>query len=298
MVVIQRALAADELDQARRIALDHRLAHIDPIGLGQLLALVRAPSHQRLQRAQGHAGQLVGDLAALPRIEGGWVVDAKLRERLLDLGLLRQRQLHALDPRIVGHQRMQVVQVVGDQQADEGQLGEGGFAGPVADQAGEAGGLEVAGAIGRQELVGAAHKHRDGLGLATAQRAQVAAVAQIAADQLDRRARVMAHCGKLRRARPGLETLAAAQGRQPVARIEDEHQREALQQARVEVLDHADQAAIQHEAIGDIAVQDELAVGAAFVGELEGLGPGRKDGRVRAQGRGLPVLAACGRSVG
>ncbi|MNF65633.1 hypothetical protein D3C84_474000 [compost metagenome] len=206
--------------------------------------------------------------------EGGGMIDAQLRQALAEAVGIRQRHLHPVDARVIGHQRMQVIEVVGEQQAGEGHVGEWRLGGPVAHQAGQAGAGEIALAAGRQHQLGAAQDHRHMFAVAATQRLQVGAVTQVAADQLDRRARLMGPGPDLLRRRPLGETLAAAQQAQAVARIVEKHQVEGAEQPGLQVAGQADQAAVQREAVGDVAIQYELAVGAALVGQAQLVEPG------------------------
>ena len=91
-----------------------------------------------------------------------------------------------------GDQRLDVIEVVGDQQAGERQVGERRIAGPGAQHARDAAVLEPR-AVGRHDVIHAAHDDRDVRCLfAAAERAQVAEVTKITVDPLARPAKARA----------------------------------------------------------------------------------------------------------
>ena len=104
-----------------------------------------------------------------------------------------QRHAHARGLRGAGDQRLDVVEIVGDQQAGERQVGERRFAGPGAQQAGDAAVFEAR-AVGRHDVIHAAQDDGDVRRLlACAERAQVAEIAQVAVDPLHGRQRLARH---------------------------------------------------------------------------------------------------------
>ena len=85
---------------------------------------------------------------------------AKDVERLLQRGRVGQRHARAHGLRGAGDQRLDVVEIVGDQQAGERQVGERRVAGPGAQHAGDAAVLEPR-AVSRHDVIHAAQDHRD-----------------------------------------------------------------------------------------------------------------------------------------
>ena len=201
---------------------------------------------------------------------------SQLRQRLLDHGDIGQRHAHARDTRMGRDQRMQVIEIVGDQETRERQIGERRLGGPVAHQAGQAGGLELALTVGRQDLVGAAHDAGDVFGLVAAHRTQVRAKTQITRNQLDRSAGFARGGAEQLCARPLLEGLARSRHAQAIAGVVQEHQLEAGQKLRVEKSGQADETTAQGKAVGDIAVQHELTLRAAFIRQREFTSPLRR----------------------
>src|SRR5262249_32220905 len=71
------------------------------------------------------------------------------------------------------------------------------------------------------------------------------------------------------RAAPLADELAAAFDREPVAEIVREHDLEAGEQVVLEIAGEAHQARADRHAVVHVAVEDELAVSAAFVGDRQ-----------------------------
>ena len=161
-------------------------------------------------------------------------------ERLLQRGGVGQRHARAHGLRRAGDQRLDVVEVVGDQQAGERQVGERRVAGPGAQHAGDAAVFEP-GAVGRHDVIDAAQDDRDvGRLLVAAERAQVAEVTQVAVDPLHGLQR-LAHLLLELRALPLRDDFAAALDDEAVAEVVGQHHAEALEQRVFEEVREADQ---------------------------------------------------------
>ena len=235
---------------------------------------MRAAAHQALQGADADTGQrLRGLVIALFGVEGLWMVDAQLCERGLQGGGVGQRHTHARHPRVAGNHRVQIGQLVGKQEARERGLAEGWFAGPVAHQAGQAGDVEFSRSSRRQDLLGAADQHRDVLDVAATHCGEIVAKAHVAADDFHRQTRIARQRRHLLHRRPLGDTLGTAQDPQAIAGIIGEHDLEAAQQQRIDAADQADPTATQRKPVRHVAVENELPVRAALVGERQLPGP-------------------------
>ena len=87
-------------------------------------------------------------------------------------------------------------------------------------------------AIRRQQLIGAADDHRDLQVLAAPERAQVAEIARVAADEADGFERLRAAGCRMADGTHSRDVLAAALDREPVAEVVGEHDGEAARAAR------------------------------------------------------------------
>ncbi len=175
---------------------------------------------------------------------------------------------------------MQVVEIVGDDQADEGQVTERRFAGPVAQQARHPAQLIAPAAGRRQDIVGIAQHAGDMHRLLLlAERPQVSAVAQEAAHQLDRGEGLADRGIEALGAAPAFQQIAAARHPQPVAEVEAEDHLEAGQQLLLDEAAEIDQCTAHRQAVMDIAADDELALRRAFIGKSDLGSPGRGLGR-------------------
>jgi hypothetical protein len=216
------------------------------------------------------------DGAVIAGFERGGLVAPQQAQRRRQDCRGRQRHLDARRARIERDRRMQVIEVVGDQQADERQVAERRFAGPVAQQAGDAAELVAPAAGGGNDLVGAAQQAGNVRRLTLAQGAQVGDVAQIGTDQLDRRQR-LAHIRVERAlAAPFAQQLRAADDFEAIAQVEAEDHLEARQQLGLEEARQIDQRAVQRQPVVDIARQDELALRRALVSQGNFGGPTRR----------------------
>ena len=203
--------------EAAGIALDQLLLDPQPVGRSQRAALVGAGPHQALQGADADAGQGAGDHAVVGPGEGARVIQPQLRQRLAQHGLVGQRHADARDARMESDLRVQVVEVVGDQNARERQIGERRFGRPVAKHACETAVFE-AGPIGGHDVIDTSQDDRDVFFHFAAERTQVAEIAQVAADPLQRGLRLARQRLQISAA-PFLDDLAAALRHQVVRRM-------------------------------------------------------------------------------
>ncbi len=130
------------------------------------------------------------------------------------------------------------------------------------------------GAISRDDVIDAAQDDSDVLFHFAAERSQVAEITQIAADVLNRLLWFARQRLQIRTA-PFLDQFATAFDGQPIAEVIRQHDLKTRQQVMFEIAGEADQLRTHRHAVVNVAVEDELAMRAAFIRERQFICPGR-----------------------
>ncbi len=123
-------------------------------------------------------------------------------------------------------------------------------------------------AIGRQQLIGAPNDHRNLSAVVAPERAEIGEIAGVTADEADRAERLMRQAPHGCRY-PLCQALAAALDVQSVAEVIGENDIEAGEQLILDIPLDRDQSSGHWQAIMYIAVEDELAGGAALERDVQ-----------------------------
>jgi hypothetical protein len=185
-------------------------------------------------------------------------------------------------------ERLDVVEVVRDEQARERQVRERGFTGPGAQLTRDAAVLET-GAVGGDDLIEVAQDHRDvRCFLFRSDRAQVAEVPQVAAYPLDRGQRLARETFELG-ALPRVDDVTAAFDGQSVAEVVGDDDAEPREKGVFEIVGEIDEPVVDGEPVVHVAEEDELAGCATFIRERELARPGWRGLRGRHRRSSEPI---------
>ena len=270
-----------EINKAVGVVLDQRFLQCCQIAVLDGCALELAGLQQRLDGGERSAGELSGGDAQIITVTSQDVRMARREEIEPATDLLRagQRQADTAGTGVADDERIQVVDVLRDQEARQRMSGEQGVRGPFPDEHGQGAELIVKGPLKRRcQQVGGLDEATD-LDPCLPNTAEIGAVAEIVGQRSDGRTGLAGQFGVLLELRPLGEAFTALFDAYAIANVVAQYHIEARHEyVEQEIFERAEPGLMaqgQQHTIVDVAVEYELAVGATLVEANDLIRPGR-----------------------
>jgi hypothetical protein len=274
--VVEGALRFDELDEARRVFFDELLAHRHEVVSVQHFACVRFDAQQILDGRQRGAGELMGERVVGRRELGddSGMLDREQLQRIAQFVGRRQWHFDRRGARMIHEQRMQIVEILGDEERGQRVSRELIVRCPIAHEHGQRAEVVVERTgQGRSDEMRRLHEEADLIGIVS-ESGQVGRVAKEARQPFGGGARRSRQLGTLLVRRPLGDDLAPFLDAHPIAEvIAEDHVEAGQDHAREELVQIPERARIEQVTVVDVAVQQKLIRSMRLIQRHEPGGP-------------------------